>query len=142
MAHSLEVRVPYLDTEVVDMALSLPSNSKLDPAPLPAPHDSYQASGAKRILLDVARPLLPKDFDLRHKRGFAMPFDNWLQGPLKAVMLDSLSETSTRKRGWLDPVAVTRVKEEFAAGRSGWARPWLLMMLELWARQVLDRVDG
>jgi asparagine synthase (glutamine-hydrolysing) len=144
MAHSLEVRVPYLDTEVVDMVLSLPGESKLASALQQAPHDSYRASGAKRILLDVARPFLPKDFDLRRKRGFAMPFDKWLQGPLNDVLLDSLSETSTRKRGWLDPGAVTRVKEEFTGGRSGWSRPWLLMMLELWARQVLDldRVQG
>jgi asparagine synthase (glutamine-hydrolysing) len=142
MANSLEVRVPYLDTKIVDMALSLPDESKLDPAPAFGPLGSYRASGVKRILLDVARPLLPRDFDLRRKRGFAMPFDKWLQGPLNDVFLDSLSETSTRKRGWLDPGAVTLVKEEFFAGRSGWAPPWLLMMLELWARQVLDRVDG
>jgi asparagine synthase (glutamine-hydrolysing) len=142
MAHSLEVRVPYLDTEVVDMALSLPSESKLVPVPTHAPGDSYRAAGVKRILLDVARLLLPGDFDLRRKRGFAMPFAKWLQGPLNNVLLDSLSETSTRKRGWLDPAAVTLIREEFTAGRSGWARPWLLMMLELWARQVLDRVEG
>ncbi len=142
MAHSLEIRVPYLDREVVDMALSLPGGSKLAPSSSRPLSDSYRASGAKRILLDAARPLLPKDFDLRRKRGFAMPFDKWLQGPLHDILLDSLSETSTRKRGWLDSGAVTRVGEEFTAGRSGWTRPWLIMMLELWARQVLDRVDG
>ena len=77
MAHSLEVRVPYLDTVITDMALSLPDDAKLkqfDQLPS-STQSSYRATGAKRILIDIGQPLLPKDFDVQPKRGFAMPFD-------------------------------------------------------------------
>jgi len=143
MAHSLEVRVPYLDTSLLDTALSLPDQAKLRPGAAAADHTcSYRDTGAKRILFDVGRPFLPKDFDLRPKRGFAMPFDHWLRGSLKEVLMSALSPASVKSRGWLDPGAVAGIKEQFLSGRIGWPQPWLLMMLELWAGQVLDHTGG
>ncbi len=141
MAHSLEVRAPYLDPLVADTALSLPDSAKMgDLTKLPAPEqNSYRETGAKRILIDVGRPLLPKDFDLRPKRGFAMPFDSWLRGPLREVLLDTLSEEQIRRRGLLDVQEALAVKNNFLEGTLGWSWPWLLMMLELWCREVLDQ---
>ncbi|MBC8492645.1 MAG: asparagine synthase (glutamine-hydrolyzing) [Chloroflexi bacterium] len=141
MAHSLEVRVPYLDPLVVDTALSLPDSAKIgDLTNLSAPTQStYRETGAKRILVDIGRPLLPKDFDLQPKRGFGMPFDTWLRGPLREVLLDTLSEGQIRRRGLLDVQEASVVKDRFLEGSIGWAQPWLLMMLELWCRQVLDQ---
>ncbi len=141
MAHSLEVRVPYLDPLVVDTALSLPDSAKIgDLTNLSAPTQStYRETGAKRILVDVGRPLLPKDFDLQPKRGFGMPFDIWLRGPLREVLLDTLSEGQIRRRGLLDVQLVSVVRDRFLEGALGWAQPWLLMMLELWCREVLDQ---
>jgi asparagine synthase (glutamine-hydrolysing) len=141
MAHSLEVRVPYLDTELADLALSLPDDSKISQPSsrdesLPA--NTYRAMGAKRILIDVGKLLLPEGFDIQPKRGFSMPFDSWLRGPLNEIMLDSLSEPTLRNRGWFSPAAAKNVLESFQSGASGWARPWLLMMTELWAKTVLD----
>jgi asparagine synthase (glutamine-hydrolysing) len=142
MAHSLEVRVPYLDAAVVDLALSLPDRAKLgslDGVPTPE-QNTYRATGAKRILVDTGRPLLPDGFDLQPKRGFGMPFDAWLRGPLREVLLDTLSETAVRCRGLLDPRQVAATCQGFLEGaHTGWAQPWLLMMLELWSREVLDR---
>ena len=139
MSHSLEVRVPYLDTILTDMALSLPDETKLDPnSAFTGGQRTYRATGAKRILIDVGRSLLPKDFDIQPKRGFAMPFDAWLKGPLEEVFLEALSETGIQKRGWLNPEAVMGIRKGFLAGHIGWAQPWLLMMLEIWATQVLD----
>jgi asparagine synthase (glutamine-hydrolysing) len=143
MSHSLEVRVPYLDTVLMDMALSLPDQTKLNlEIPTNGSQNTYRATGAKRILIDVGRPLLPKDFDIQPKRGFAMPFDAWLSNPLKDVFQDALSETTVRSRGWFDVNAVTNMKNNFLEGRSSWPQPWLLMMTELWASQVLDGVGG
>jgi asparagine synthase (glutamine-hydrolysing) len=141
MAHSLEVRVPYLDPIVADTALSLPDRAKLGAAPATRADvgRSYREAGTKRVLLDVAKPLLPSGFDERPKRGFAMPFSNWLRGPLQDVMADTLSEISVRRRGLLDANEVAVVRDEFLEGRSDWSRVWLLMMTELWAREVLDR---
>ena len=141
MAHSLEVRVPYLDPLVADTALSLPDSAKLGVAPASRADvgRSYREAGIKRVLLDIAKPLLPPGFDEKPKRGFAMPFSNWLRGPLQDVMADTLSEISVRRRGLLDPNEVAVVRDEFFRGRSDWTRVWLLMMTELWAREVLDR---
>jgi len=147
MSHSLEVRVPYLDPLVADTALSLPDDSKLGATPdaraaQQSKPRSYRESGTKRILLDVAKPLLPEGFDSKPKRGFGMPFDSWLRGPLRDVLRDALSEEGARRRGLLDASEVASVREEFLAGRADWARAWLLMMLELWSREVLDRAPN
>jgi asparagine synthase (glutamine-hydrolysing) len=140
MAHSLEVRVPFLDPVLVDLALSLPSNVKLgDP-----PHrkhsgtGTYRETGAKKILIDAGKGLLPEGMDLQEKRGFGMPFGSWLNGPLRDVFEDTLSPAAVRKRGFFDAGMVQSIKENFLRGRSDWARPWMLMMTELWCREVLE----
>jgi asparagine synthase (glutamine-hydrolysing) len=140
MAHSLEVRVPYLDPVVADAALSLPDEAKIGTprGPLPPMEYSYREAGTKRILLDIAKPLLPEGYDSMPKRGFGMPFGAWLRGPLREVVSDALAEGRTRARGWLDPSAVKGIHDAFFAGTVQWYEPWLLMMLELWAREVLD----
>jgi asparagine synthase (glutamine-hydrolysing) len=139
MSHSLEVRVPYLDTVLMDMALSLPDETKLNlDASTSGIQNTYRTTGAKRILIDVGRSLLPKDFDIQPKRGFAMPFDAWLANPLKDVFMEALSESTVRQRGWFNVNAVTSMKKKFLEGRLHWSQPWLLMMTELWASQVLD----
>lgn len=141
MAHSLEVRVPYLDPVVADTALSLPDGAKMTahPASWWEGPSSYRDSGTKRVLLDIGKDLLPAGFDTKPKRGFGMPFRSWLKGPLRDVLLETLSEQSVGRRGLLDTRAVTAVKDQFLAGAIEWPQPWLLMMIELWAREVLDR---
>jgi asparagine synthase (glutamine-hydrolysing) len=141
MAHSLEVRVPYLDPLVVDTALSLPECTKIaDPVRLSTLESyTYRETGAKRILIDVGRPLLPKDFDLQPKRGFGMPFEAWLRGPLRDTFLDALSEHAIQNRGLLNVREACILRDIFLEGRLSWAQPWLLMMLELWCREVLER---
>lgn len=145
MAHSLEVRVPYLDHHLVDLALSLPDEVKLRESPRPPPGGAhtYGSTGAKRILLDIARPLLAIDFRDRPKRGFVLPFDAWLRGPLREVSEEMLSESRVRRRGLLNPAEVAAVRRSFFAGDRdaylGWTEPWLLLMLELWCSEILDR---
>ena len=139
MAHSLEVRVPYLDPVVADTALSLPDTAKLgdvsgaDPA-----GRTYRETGAKRVLIDVGKRWLPPEFDQQRKRGFAMPFAAWLRGPLADVLADTLDTNVVRRRGLLDAAGAADVRDRFARGAVGWAEPWLLMMLELWCREVID----
>ena len=140
MAHSLEVRVPYLDPVVVDTALSLPDVAKLGDVYGSDPYaQTYRETGAKRVLIDVGRRWLPRDFDVQRKRGFAMPFAQWMRGPLRDVLYDTLDDRVALARGLLEPRAVVAVRDRFTRGEVGWAEPWLLMMLELWCREVLDR---
>jgi asparagine synthase (glutamine-hydrolysing) len=144
MAHSLEVRVPFIDPTVVDFALSIPPEAKLGSIDkiANASSRSYRATGAKRILIDSVRDLLPQDIDVQTKHGFGMPFGHWLNGPLRDVLEDALSEKSVRLRGLFDEKAVTSIKAEFLRDQSDWSRPWLLMITELWCRQVLDGRQG
>lgn len=136
MAHSLEVRVPLLDKEVVDFALSLPAHTKLHGG---ASADSaYAKSGSKRILIDATRDLLPPDIDKQQKRGFGMPYGPWLSGPLRDILEDTLSRQSINARGLFDLNMVERTRLDFHKGKGSWALPWLLMMTELWCRSVLD----
>ena len=144
MAHSLEVRVPYLDPVVADTALSLPDEAKLQAPEKYTEHftPSYRESGTKRILLDVAKSYLPPGYDTKPKRGFGMPFGAWLNGPLQPVLAEMLSDESVQRRNWFDVAAVNRLCDDFFAGRVGWPQPWLLMIIELWSREVLDQTTS
>jgi asparagine synthase (glutamine-hydrolysing) len=139
MAHSLEVRVPFLDPDLADLALSLPDAAKIGPPDRSSPPGSYAASGMKAILIEIGRQFLPADFHKRRKRGFSLPLSQWLRGPLREALHDTLSADRVEARGWLDPKAVGTILADFDRGTSDWTKPWLCLVLELWGRQVLDR---
>jgi asparagine synthase (glutamine-hydrolysing) len=136
MIHSLEVRVPFLDRPLVDLAFSLPPEAKLDLAAARRGDSAktYRASGAKRILLDAAVGLLPADFDLRPKRGFGLPMAAWLRGPLRGRVAHATDAATVRARGLLEPAAVSAVRERFLTGTGhAWNAIWALTVLEYWA---------
>jgi len=124
MAHSLEVRVPYLDNEVVDLVLTLPGRLK-------------QTMRRDKILLrDVATGLLPQAGSLRRKRGFEVPIGAWLRGPLRPALTDQLSPANVAGLGFLRVVEVSRLVDEHLAGGHDHGRAlWSLMVLSRW----LDR---
>jgi asparagine synthase (glutamine-hydrolysing) len=62
-----------------------------------------------------------------------------LKGPLREILFETLSEETVNARGLLNAPLVSAVKDQFLAGTIAWPQPWLLMMIELWAREVLDR---
>lgn len=140
MANSLEVRVPFLDTSMVDIALSLPDWTKVGHATLRGEKvtGSYRNTGIKRILIDAAADLLPADIDLQEKRGFGMPMDSWLRGPLREVLLDRLSPESVARRGLFRATEVQRCLRSFIDGKSSWVYPWLLLVIEIWCAEVLE----
>ncbi len=140
MAHSLEVRVPLLDPVLADLALSLPDDAKLGlvSGNASTEHPSYLSTGAKRIFIDAFRDMLPPDLDQQPKRGFGMPFTAWLEGPLQEVLQDTLSPATIKARGLFDVQEVAAVRERFGRGAAPWTHPWLLMITELWCREVLD----
>ena len=140
MSHGLEVRVPFLDQSLVDAALSLPDNTKIGEAILRGgiARGTYRDTGVKRILIDAGRDLLPPDMDAQEKRGFSMPLATWLRGPLKDILNESLSVSTVTRRGIFDPNEVQRHVQSFLDGRSSWVFPWLLLVTELWCREVLE----
>lgn len=141
MAYSLEVRVPYLDPLVIDVALSLPDTAKLGDLSRLSDLEgaTYRETGAKKILIDVGRELLPDGIDLQSKRGFGMPFNSWIKNSLRDVLDDTLSPLSVKRRGFFQVQEVESLREKFLKEQTSWVFPWVLMVTELWCREVLDK---
>ncbi|HEY0761299.1 MAG TPA: asparagine synthase (glutamine-hydrolyzing) [Pyrinomonadaceae bacterium] len=120
MAHSLEVRVPFVDTKVVDYVLSLPGEWK-------APG----RTGPKPLLADALSDLLPREFLNRPKMGFTLPFENWLQGKLRGEVASVMGRTDFG----LHAQAVREVWKRFLEKPHavGWSRPWSLYVLSKWS---------
>lgn len=127
MAANLEVRVPFLNYELVELAARMPPNLKL--------------RGLKRkyILKRAAERLLPKDVVWRKKAGFGAPIRSWLRGPLKPMIEDLLSEETLRRRGLFDPREVRRIVAANLSGREDYnLQVFQLLTLELWQRTFID----
>lgn len=141
MFHSLEVRVPYLDPILTDLVLSLPEKVKLSniKKSKAVENQTYRQLGAKKILIDIGKNLLPKDMDKQVKRGFTLPFNYWLKGDLKSVLAESLSLKVVKKRGFFNPKVVDFYHQQYVAGHLDWPTVWLLMIIELWSQEVLDK---
>ncbi len=137
MAHSLELRVPFVDVELMAFARDCSDAHKLTGAD----RTSYQSSGAKRVLLEATKDLLPADFGSRPKRGFDLPFARWMHGGLAPQWREALSTDSVRRRGWLNPAGVDAIVARYHRGERALAYPvlWNLFTLEMWARAMIDR---
>jgi len=124
MAHSLEVRVPFVDAKVVDYVLSLPGEWKL-----PA-----QNSTPKPLLAAALGDLLPRDFLTRPKMGFTLPFEKWLQRNLRAEVHSVLEDSQRVSATSLNLHAVERIWRNFLQKPRavGWSRPWSLYVLAKW----------
>ena len=126
MAHSLEVRVPFVDTKLVDYVLSVPGDWKLRNGP------------PKPLLADALSDLLPRDFLARPKMGFTLPFEKWLQQNLRHEVSSVLENAGPA----LNSDAVRKVWRDFLQEPRaiGWSRPWSLYVLAKWCE--LNRVTS
>lgn len=131
MAASIEARVPLLDHRIVEFALSLPPQMKL------------QRGRTKAILREAMRGRLPEAVLDKPKEGFSIPLKQWLRGTLRPMMTDLLSADCVQRRGYFEPQTVLRWMQEHQDGRFNHShRLWALMVFELWHHQVLDRGAG
>jgi asparagine synthase (glutamine-hydrolysing) len=128
MASSVEVRVPFLDRELVEwVAGNVPPSLKL------------HGGTTKHILREAMRPLLPPEVLTQKKAGFGAPADYWLANDLREMVDDLLSESRLKTRGLFDPAAVRRLVDEHRRGRQDWsAQVWQFLTLELWMRAFID----
>jgi asparagine synthase (glutamine-hydrolysing) len=121
MAHSLELRVPFLDTEVASMAFGLATPLKV------------RGLAKKRLLRRALAPLLPKEVLRGPKQGFSIPVAAWLRGPLQGFAREVLSAQTLARQGWLDPATVTSLLDRHCAGREDLSRQlWGLIAFTLW----------
>jgi len=127
MAHSLEVRCPFVDQELMTFAATLPGMMKL------------HGLTTKRIVREVAKPLLPKRILTRPKQGFGLPVDRWMREELAPMSRDVLLDQTARERGIFDPAAIATLLEQHQRGEPRGDQIWALMMLELWYRTFIDR---
>lgn len=127
MATGVEVRVPLLDMDLVNLAGKLPAQVK------------QKGREGKWIFKKAMEPYLPKDIIYRPKTGFGVPLRNWLQGRLKPLVDEVLSPSSLRKRGIFDAEAVARLIAADRAGRIDAAYTLFgIVCMELWCKQYLD----
>ena len=122
MAHALEVRVPFLDYQLVEYVLGVPDKYKYPASP-------------KKLLTDALGDLLPMDIINRPKMGFILPWQNWLKQELYAFVDEKLKNLG--KRGLLRPEELHELWQRFLRGdvAVNWARVWYLVVLENWLEQ-------
>ena len=107
MAHSLEVRVPFVDVKVVDFVLSLPGEWKM------------RGAGPKPLLADAMSDLLPREFLGRPKMGFTLPFEKWMQGNLRGEISAVMRDKKRLSMAGLNAEEVGRVWRRFLAEAEG-----------------------
>jgi asparagine synthase (glutamine-hydrolysing) len=123
MAHSLEVREPLMDHELVEWAATLPSALKL------------QGRNGKAFFKKAMEPRLPSDVLYRPKMGFAVPLARWFRGPLKARVRSALLQGPVLDGGWLNADVVRQLVTEHESGRHDHSTPlWSLLMFDAFLR--------
>jgi len=130
MAANLEVRVPFLNIELLKLASRMPPDLKLH--------------GLKRkyILKRALERVLPKDLVWRKKAGFGAPIRSWLRGALRPLTDELLSESVIKRRGLFEPAEVNRIVHENLSGQEDYnLQVFQLLVLELWQREFMDKTQ-
>jgi asparagine synthase (glutamine-hydrolysing) len=128
MAHGLESRVPFIDTEVVEFAATLPADVK------------FKQGNLKHALKEAMRDVLPAEIvNRRDKMGFPVPLGEWINGELRDFVLDVFSGENARSRPYLAEGFDVRnlIEGEGAFSRNLWG----LFSLELWQQAYHDRAS-
>ncbi len=127
MKVSLEARAPLLDTEVVTFCLALPEHLRL------------RGTTTKYLLRRALGSRVPREILERPKKGFGAPVGRWLRGPLRELLLDTLSPVRLRATGWFEPAAVQRLLDEHLSGARDHRKVlYSLLVLEHWRRRWLE----
>jgi asparagine synthase (glutamine-hydrolysing) len=124
MARSLEVRVPLLDTPLVEFVNALPDEARCQP------------DQQKALLTESLGGLLPAEILGQRKRTFTLPWEEWLRGPLKARLGASLAEPASALAAHLKPHALPGVWNDFLSGKTSWSRPWSVYVLNEWCKRL------
>ena len=125
MAHSLEVRVPLIDHEVVEFVMRLPGRLKMD------------RTTPKHLLVKALNGALVSEVVHRRKGTFTFPWERWLRHELRGELDGTLRRLPNALVGFLDRDAVQEVWQQFLDGRTSWSRPWSLYALIKWADREL-----
>jgi asparagine synthase (glutamine-hydrolysing) len=130
MANGLEVRVPFLDFEVVNFIFSLPSDFKIN------------KNLRKRVLQDAFKDILPAQLYNRPKKGFEVPLLKWFQREMKSLIVDDLlSEEFVNEQGIFDYSEISKLKTQLFSSNPGdiHARIWGLIVFQWWWKRVMGK---
>jgi len=127
MAAGVEVRVPFLDLDLVQFARQIPIGFK------------QRGSEGKWILKKAMEPYLPHDVIYRPKSGFGAPLRRWMKNDLRELLGDLLSVDSLKRRGLFEPAAVQHLIASNDSGKIDASYTLLsLLCIEIWCRAYLD----
>ena len=123
MAHSLEVREPLMDHELVEWLATLPSSLKI------------QGQEGKFLFKKAMEPHLPSEVLYRPKMGFSVPLARWFRGPLKQRVRDAVLGESLASTGWFNRAYLTHLVDAHQSGARDYSAPlWTLVMFEAFLR--------
>lgn len=126
MAVSLEVRVPFLDRELVELAFRIPDRFKI------------RTGETKVLLKKIAAQYVPSDCVYRPKEGFSIPIKQWLNSQLRPLMEDLLDSKKIKQEGLFQPSVVEKLKNEHLKVSSNHSHIlWALMVFQSWRTQWL-----
>ena len=125
MACSLEVRVPLLDTPLVEFLCALPDEARVRP------------ESSKALLRAAVDGLLPMEILQQAKRTFTLPWEDWMRNSLRPRIESSFLKLAPALAEHLHPAGVQMVWDNFQRGQTTWSRPWSLYVLNEWCRRHL-----
>ena len=128
MALSLEARVPLLDHNVVEFALSLPQNLTM------------RGGQSKWLFRRAIDGIVPRAVLERPKQGFAFPLCDWMRGHLQDEVDSRLRSLPTQMQEFVQPAVVERVWDSFLKDGNRWTRPWSLFALARWIDSAASEV--
>lgn len=127
MAHSLEVRVPFVDHQLIECLVKMPAQ--------------YKVRGFQKKVLfkKVIKDLLPPEHFTRPKQGFSIPLAYWLRGSLKPMLLDVVGSRAAKESPWFDWQKVKKLIDEHLTGQHNHEiRLWGILCFQEWSRQYLE----
>lgn len=131
MAAGVEVRVPFLDNDLVRLANALPPGLK------------QRGAEGKWVLKKAMEPYLPHEVIYRPKTGFGAPLRHWLRHELREWVGDILSSDTLRRRGLFDPKVVAALVADDQSGRVDAAYTILgLVCIEIWCQKFIDKAHA
>jgi asparagine synthase (glutamine-hydrolysing) len=125
MAHSLELRVPFVDRVLLEWLWPQPAWFK------------YDSRFQKKALADATADLVPAAIRKRRKQGFTLPFSHWMRAELRPFLDDTFSPASLAGCPWLEPVAAAQVWADYKSQTDtrAWSRVWTLAVLIAFANR-------
>ncbi len=128
MAAGVEIRVPFLDPDLIQFAANLPKSAKI------------HRGETKWILRKAMEPFLPHSVIYRPKTGFGVPLRSWMRNELKPMMAELLSQKTVEDRGLFDCHAVRSLQQRTDAGEIDGSYTLLaIASIELWCRRFIDQ---